>query len=143
MLLSRYRVIKNFPVHRIGAYNIFNPIFEYQAEWFIHTFCIGKKNWMFHVSVKEAQASAIIYNSSERVELNNLRPYSNTCLQNSQNSAMMKEIYLLHKLKHLLPWSTELPKKCRKPHRQQSSDMVFSVSVRFDIYVLRSLLFCF
>ena len=51
------------------------PIDNSACERAIRTFCIGKKNWMFHDSIMGAQASAIIYSISETAKLNNLRPY--------------------------------------------------------------------
>lgn len=78
-----------------------------------------KKNWMFHDSVKGASASAVIYSLSETAKLNNLRPYH-------YFKHLLTELPKLcddegnidsTKLDHLLPWSTELPKECRKPRR--------------------------
>ena len=51
------------------------PIDNSASERSIRTFCVGKKNWMFHDSVKGAQTSAVIYSLSEPAKLNNLRPY--------------------------------------------------------------------
>ena len=45
------------------------------SERAIRTFCIGKKNWMFHNTAKGAGASALVYSISETAKLNNLRPY--------------------------------------------------------------------
>lgn len=45
------------------------------SERAVRTFYIGKKNWLFHDSVKGAKASAIIYSISETAKLNDLRPY--------------------------------------------------------------------
>lgn len=41
----------------------------------IRTFCLSKKNWMFHYTAKGASASAMVYSISETAKLNNLRPY--------------------------------------------------------------------
>lgn len=51
------------------------PIDNSASERAIRTFCIGKKNWMFHDLVMGAPASAVIYSLSETVKLNTLRPY--------------------------------------------------------------------
>ena len=95
------------------------PIDNSASERSIRTFCIGKKNWMFHDSIKGAQASAIIYSISETAKLNNLRPYyyfkhlltelPKLCDDNGNIDST--------KLDHLLPWAKELPKECRKPRR--------------------------
>lgn len=95
------------------------PIDNSASERSIRTFCIGKKNWMFHDSVKGAQASAVIYSLSETAKLNDLRPYyyfrhlltelPNLCDDNGNIEPA--------ELDRLLPWSKELPDECRKPRR--------------------------
>ncbi len=52
------------------------PIDNSASERSIRTFCIGKKNWMFHNTAKGASASALVYSISETAKLNNLRPYN-------------------------------------------------------------------
>ena len=49
------------------------PIDNSASESSIRTFCVGKKNWMFHDSVKGVQTSAVIYSLSETAKLNSLR----------------------------------------------------------------------
>ena len=95
------------------------PIDNSASERSIRTFCVGKKNWMFHDSVKGAQASAIIYSLSETAKLNNLRPYYyfKHLLTELPKLCDDKGNIDSTKLDHLLPWSTELPKECRKPRR--------------------------
>ena len=51
------------------------PIDNSASERAIRTFCLGKKNWMFHNTAKGASASAMVYSISETAKLNNLRPY--------------------------------------------------------------------
>ena len=51
------------------------PINNFASERAIRTFCLGKKNWMFHNTAKGASASAMVYSISETAKLNNLRPY--------------------------------------------------------------------
>lgn len=95
------------------------PIDNSASERSIRTFCIGKKNWMFHNTIKGAKASAVIYSITETAKLNNLRPYY-----------YLKHLYTelprlcdekgnidISKLDYLLPWSKELPDECRKPRR--------------------------
>ena len=52
------------------------PIDNSASERSIRTFCVGKKNWMFHNTANGANASALIYSISETAKLNNLRPYN-------------------------------------------------------------------
>ncbi len=93
------------------------PIDNSASERAIRTFCIGKKNWMFHDSVKGAQASAVIYSISETAKLNNLRPYYyfNYLLTELPKLCDEKGTIDTAKLDHLLPWAPELPEECRKP----------------------------
>ncbi len=85
----------------------------------IRTFFIGKKNWLFHDSVKGAQASAMIYSISETAKLNGLRPYFyfrhllTELPKYCDNEGKIEPA----KLDDLLPWSEKLPDECRKPRR--------------------------
>ena len=51
------------------------PIDNSTSERSIRTFCLGKKNWMFHNTANGAHSSALVYSISETAKLNNLRPY--------------------------------------------------------------------
>ncbi len=51
------------------------PIDNSASERSIRTFCLGKKNWMFHNTANGAHSSALVYSISETAKLNNLRPY--------------------------------------------------------------------
>lgn len=95
------------------------PIDNSASERAIRTFCIGKKNWMFHDSVMGARASAIIYSISETAKLNNLRPYYyfKHLLTELPKLCDEKGNIDSAKLEHLLPWAKELPAECRKPRR--------------------------
>ena len=95
------------------------PIDNSASERAIRTFCIGKKNWMFHDSVMGAQASAIIYSISETAKLNNLRPYYyfKHLLTELPKLCDEKGNIDSAKLEPLLPWAKELPDECRKPRR--------------------------
>ena len=96
------------------------PIDNPASERCIRTFCVGKKNWMFIVSVKGAEASAVIYNISETVKLNSLGTY------NYFNHLLTELPKLIDKdrnvtntkaLEALLLWAKKLPYICRKPCR--------------------------
>ena len=95
------------------------PIDNSASERAIRTFCIGKKNWIFHDSIMGAQASAIIYSISETAKLNNLRPYYyfKHLLTELPKLCDEKGNIDSAKLEHLLPWAKELPAECRKPRR--------------------------
>ena len=95
------------------------PIDNSASERAIRTFCIGKKNWMFHDSVMGARASAIIYSISETAKLNNLRPYYyfKHLLTELPKLCDEKGNIDSAKLEHLLPWAKELPAECRKLRR--------------------------
>lgn len=95
------------------------PIDNSASERAIRTFCIGKKNWMFHDSVMGAQASAIIYSISETAKLNNLRPYYyfKHLLTELPKLCDEKGNIDSAKLEDLLPWAKELPDECRKLRR--------------------------
>lgn len=95
------------------------PIDNSASERSIKTFCIGKKNWMFHDSIKGAEASAVIYSISETAKLNNLRPYYYFKHLLTELPKLCDEEGNIDttELNHLLPWAKELPDECRKPRR--------------------------
>lgn len=95
------------------------PIDNSASERSIRTFCIGKKNWMFHDSVIGAQASAAIYSISETAKLNNLRPYYYFKYLLTELPQLCDDDGNINPagLDHLLPWAEELPDECRKPRR--------------------------
>lgn len=95
------------------------PIDNSASERSIRTFCIGKKNWMFHNSVNGAKASAAVYSISETAKLNNLKPYNYFKYLLTELPKLCDEEGNIDtaKLDYLLPWAKELPDECRKPRR--------------------------
>lgn len=95
------------------------PIDNSASERSIRPFCIGKKNWLFHDSVRGAQASAAIYSVSETAKLNNLKPYYyfKHLLTELPKLCDEKGDIDPARLDHLMPWSEELPEECRKIRR--------------------------
>ena len=96
------------------------PIDNSASERVIRTFCIGKKNWMFHNTANGAASSALVYSISETAKLNNLRPYYYFKYILTELPKLSDEKGNIDpaKLDHLMPWSEELPEECRKPRRQ-------------------------
>lgn len=95
------------------------PIDNSASERAIRTFCIGKKNWMFHNTAKGAGASALVYSISETAKLNNLRPYYyfRYILTELPKYCDEKGNVDPAKLDQLMPWAEELPEERRKPRR--------------------------
>lgn len=95
------------------------PIDNSASERAIRTFCLGKKNWMFHNTAKGANASALVYSISETAKLNNLRPYNyfKYILTELPKHCDEKGNIEPAKLDYLMPWSDQLPAECRKPRR--------------------------
>ena len=94
-----------------------------RAENAIRPFCVGRKNFLFAATVHGAQSSALAYSIIETARANGLNPYQ----------------YLLHLLTHLpsiiakaqtdqlprfLPWSSELPDRCRNVFAPAHSNLV-------------------
>ena len=94
------------------------PIDNSASERSIRTFCVGKKNWVLHNTIRGAQASAVLYSITETAKLNNLNPHYYLI-------HLLSEIPMLRaegnmepaKPEYHLPWSKELPVKCYKPRR--------------------------
>ena len=95
------------------------PIDNSASERSIRTFCLGKKNWMFHNTANGAAASALVYSISETAKLNNLRPYYyfKYILTELPNLCDEQGNIDFTKLDDLMPWSDKLPNECRKPRR--------------------------
>lgn len=95
------------------------PIDNSASERAIRTFCLGKKNWMFHNTAKGASASAMVYSISETAMLNNLRPYYYFKYILTEMPKLCDESGNIDpaKLDHLMSWSDNLPDECRKPRR--------------------------
>lgn len=95
------------------------PIDNSASERSIRTFCIGKKNWMFHNTANGASASALVYSISETAKLNNLRPYYyfKYILTELPKHCDEKGNIDPAVLDYLMPWSESLPEECRKPRR--------------------------
>ena len=95
------------------------PIDNSASERSIRTFCLGKKNWMFHNTANGANASAIIYSISETSKLNELRPYYyfKYLLTELPKCCDEKGNIEPADLDYLMPWSESLPDECRKPRR--------------------------
>lgn len=87
------------------------PLDNNDAERSVRSFCVGKHSWHIIDSKNGAEASAALYSIAETAKVNNLKPYEYFS-------------YLLEQLMHyprnnvqlveLMPWSDELPDRCRK-----------------------------
>lgn len=99
------------------------PIDNSASERALRTFCVGKKNWVIINSVKGAAASAVVYSITETAKLNGLNPYYYLDHLLSEMPKIMAELNEekqtpdREKLEKLLPWSAELPSKCRSRRR--------------------------
>ncbi|MCR4868144.1 MAG: IS66 family transposase [Lachnospiraceae bacterium] len=92
------------------------PIDNSASERAIRTFCLGKKNWMFHNTAKGASSSAMVYSISETAKLNELRPYYyfKYLLTELPKCCDEKGNIEPADLDYLMPWSESLPTECRK-----------------------------
>lgn len=95
------------------------PIDNSASERSIRTFCLGKKNWMFHNTANGASASALVYSISETAKLNNLHPYNyfKHILTELPKHCDEKGNIDPADLDYLMPWSDNLPEECRRPRR--------------------------
>ena len=98
------------------------PIDNSASERAIRTFCLGKKNWMFHNTANGADSSALVYSISsisETAKLNHFRPYYyfRYILTELPKHCDEKGNIDPAELDYLMPWSESLPEECRKPRR--------------------------
>ena len=89
------------------------PLDNNLAEIAIRSFCVGKKNWKLIDTVHGAEASAMLYSIVETAKANSLKIYDYFCYLLTEIPKHMDETNLAF-IEDLLPWSENLPDKCRK-----------------------------
>lgn len=95
------------------------PIDNNASERAIRGFCIGKKNWEVIDTIRGAESSAIIYSIAETAKANNLRPYEYFEYLLTELPKYMDQTDRSF-LEDLLPWSSKLPDRIRKPMEEES-----------------------
>lgn len=87
------------------------------AERTVKPFVIGRKNWMFHDTVKGAKASCIIYSMVQSAKMNNLNveEYFNYILENCRGKTTLDK----KEAKKFLPWSKTLPANLKNPAKAE------------------------
>lgn len=113
------------------------PMDNNAAERAIKNFCIGRKNWLIIDTIRGAQSSAIIYSIAETAKANNLKPYEYFEYLLEEIPQHMEDTDLSF-CEELLPWSTSLPEKCRKPKFSQGTRYIpFTKKIAFfKVYVI-------
>ena len=93
------------------------PLDNNAAERAIRNFCIGRKNWMIIDTIRGAQSSAMIYSIAETAKANHLKPYEyfEYLLEEIPKHMDDKDLSFCE---DLLPWSPNLPGKCRKTEKK-------------------------
>lgn len=94
------------------------PMDNNAAEQSIRGFCIGKKNWVMIDTIAGAKSSAIIYSIAETAKANNLKPYDYFEYLLTEIPKHLDDTDRSF-LDDLLPWSSSLPEKCRKPDKNE------------------------
>lgn len=100
--LDQWETLNNFLLD--GRLEIHNN----RAERSIKPFVIGRKNFLFCITPRGADASAITYSVVESAKANGLKPfeYIQYLLRQLPNSTSQE-------LKKYLPWSEDIPEHCR------------------------------
>ena len=93
------------------------PLDNNAAERAIRNFCIGRKNWVIIDTIRGAQSSAMIYSIAETAKANHLKPYEyfEYLLEEIPKHMDDKDLSFCE---DLLPWSPNLPEKCRKTEKK-------------------------
>lgn len=86
-----------------------------RAERAIKPFVIGRKNWLFSKSPHGATASAVIYSIVETSKANRLNPfyYLEYLFEKLPNIDITDQ----NQIDQLLPWSDQLPDRCKVPKK--------------------------
>lgn len=94
------------------------PMSNNAAERSVRTFCLGKKNWYVIDTISGAQASAVWYSLAETAKANHLKPYEyfKYLLEEIPKHGEFEDPAYLD---DLLPWSENLPERCRKPQEKK------------------------
>ena len=90
------------------------PLDNNDAERSIRSFCVGKHSWHIVDSVKGAKASAMLYSIAESAKANDLKPYDYFVYLLSELMQHPRGDVPEEVLDGLMPWSAELPDRCRK-----------------------------
>lgn len=89
------------------------PMDNNAAEQTLRSFCIGRRNWMVIDTISGAKSSAIVYSIAETAKANKLKPYEYFEHLLSEIPKHLDDTDRSF-LEDLLPWSDNLPAKCRK-----------------------------
>lgn len=94
------------------------PLDNNAAERSIRAFCIGKHNWQIIDSTKGAKASAMLYSIAETAKANNLKTYDYFTYLLTELMQYPRENVPEDVLTRLMPWSPELPDRCRQTKQE-------------------------
>lgn len=81
------------------------------AERAIRPFTVGRKNWVIIVTIKGAEASAVIYSIVETAKANNLRTYDYLELLLTEIPIHLDDKNFDY-FENLMPWSDYVQEKC-------------------------------
>ncbi|WP_278145464.1 IS66 family transposase [Lacrimispora saccharolytica] len=90
------------------------PLDNNDAERSIRSFCVGKHSWHIIDSKNGAEASAALYSIAETAKANDLKPYEYFSYLLEQLMHYPRNNVPDDELVKLMPWSEELPDRCRK-----------------------------
>ena len=94
------------------------PLDNNATESALRGFCIGKHNWRLIDTVRGAKSSAIIYSITETAKANGLKVYEYVEHLLTEIPKHMDDTDLSF-LDDLLPWSPNLPERCRKSNKYE------------------------
>lgn len=94
------------------------PLDNNTTESALRGFCIGKHNWRLIDTVRGAKSSAIIYSITETAKANGLKVYEYVEHLLTEIPKHMDDTDLSF-LDDLLPWSPNLPERCRKSNKYE------------------------
>ena len=94
------------------------PLDNSATEPALRGFCIGKHNWRLIDTIRGAKSSAIIYSITETAKANELKVYD--CVEHLLTEIPKHEDDTDRSfLDGLLPWSPNLPERCRKTNKYE------------------------
>lgn len=94
------------------------PLDNNATESTLRGFCIGKHNWRLIDTIRGAKSSAIIYSITETAKANGLKVYDYVEHLLTEIPKHEEDTDLSF-LDDLLPWSPNLPERCRKSNKYE------------------------
>lgn len=91
------------------------------AERSIRPFVVGRKNWLFCNTPRGAESSAVWYSVIQTAKENGLLPFEYLTYLFEQLRGTSEDVLNQEDLDRLLPWSDQIPDRCRRNQEEEET----------------------